>query len=151
MSKKAAIQESDAEIVVYEAPDGHVRVEVLIGDDTVWLTRRQMADLFDTTPRNVGIHIQNAYGEGELAEGGNCEGFLRSSIRGRPTRPSAHPALQPRHDHLRRLSDQVQARHSVPHLGHEHPPGSLDPERSPEPGQERRSRPVHDPPAVTDV
>ena len=87
MSKKTAIQESGGEIVVYEAPDGHVRVEVLIGDDTVWLTQRQMADLFDTTPRNVGIHIQNAYGESELAEGATAkDSFVVQSEGGRPVR-----------------------------------------------------------------
>jgi len=56
------------QVVVYETPDGGARVEVLVGDDSVWLTEKQMADLLDTTSRNIGLHVQNAYGEGELAE-----------------------------------------------------------------------------------
>lgn len=81
------MQESGAEIVVYEAPDGNVRVEVLVGDDTVWLTQKQMADLFDTGPRNIGIHIQNAYGEGELSEGATAkDSFIVQSEGGRRVR-----------------------------------------------------------------
>ncbi|MCL4745709.1 MAG: hypothetical protein KJZ83_09850 [Burkholderiaceae bacterium] len=38
------------EVLVYEAPDGGVRVEVKLDRDTVWLTQRQMSDLFETTP-----------------------------------------------------------------------------------------------------
>lgn len=54
------------EIVVYTAPDGAVHVEVMLADDTVWLTQRQMADLFETTVANVNIHMSNVFDEGEL-------------------------------------------------------------------------------------
>ncbi len=62
------IVELNGEVVLYEASDGGVHVEVLVMDDTVWLTPKQMADLFETTLRNVGIHIKNAFDEGELAK-----------------------------------------------------------------------------------
>jgi prophage maintenance system killer protein len=62
-------RDQNDEIVVYEAPNGDAQVEVLVGSETVWLTLKQMADLFDTTSQNVGIHISNAYAEGELEEG----------------------------------------------------------------------------------
>jgi len=61
------------EVVVYVAPDGGARVEVLVGKDTVWLTQRQMADLFNTSTDNVGLHIRNVYGEGELTRGATTE------------------------------------------------------------------------------
>lgn len=61
------------EIVVYEAPDGGAHVEVLVGKETVWLTQRQMADLFETSTDNIGLHIKNAYAEGELEEGATTE------------------------------------------------------------------------------
>ena len=44
------------EVLVYEAADGSVRVEVRLEQDTVWLTQRQMSDLFETTPENVVMH-----------------------------------------------------------------------------------------------
>jgi hypothetical protein len=68
MSERTQIEELTGEIVVYEAPDGGARVEVVVGDETVWLTQRQMADLFDTTVANISLHARNAYLEGELTE-----------------------------------------------------------------------------------
>lgn len=57
---------SGDEVVVYTASDGAVRVEVLLANDTVWLTQRQMAELFGTTSANVTIHLNNVFKEGEL-------------------------------------------------------------------------------------
>ncbi len=61
------------EVAVYVAPDGGPRVEVLVGKDTVWLTQRQMAYLFNTSTDNVGLHIRNVYSEGELTRGATTE------------------------------------------------------------------------------
>jgi hypothetical protein len=47
------------EILLYEAKDGAVRVEVRLERETVWLTQRQMAELFDTSTDNVGLHLKN--------------------------------------------------------------------------------------------
>ena len=49
------------EVVVYEASDGVARVEVIVGEDTVWLTEAQMADLFDGDRSVIGRHIRNAF------------------------------------------------------------------------------------------
>lgn len=73
MSEVAQIREPSGEVVVYEAPDGGPRVEVVLQDETVWLTQRQMAKLFDTSTDNVGRHIKNAYVEGELEAGATTE------------------------------------------------------------------------------
>jgi prophage maintenance system killer protein len=69
MSEVTQNNEPSGEVVVYEAPDGGPRVEVVVGDETVWLTSRQMSELFQTTTRNVELHAENAYAEGELDEG----------------------------------------------------------------------------------
>ena len=69
MSEVTQNNEPSGEIVVYEAPDGGPRVEVVVGDETVWLTSRQMSVLFQTTTRNVELHAQNAYAEAELDAG----------------------------------------------------------------------------------
>ncbi len=63
------------EILVYETPDGGVRVDVRLERDTVWLTQRQMAELFDTSTDNVGLHLQNVFADGELVERATTEDF----------------------------------------------------------------------------
>ncbi len=52
------------EIVIYEEEESSV--EVRFDGDTVWLTQRQMAELFDTSADNVSLHLKNIYKEGEL-------------------------------------------------------------------------------------
>ncbi len=65
------------EVVVYETPDGRARVEVVVGDETVWLTQRQMADLFDDhDPTTSACTSRTSFAEGELDGGGNYRGFL---------------------------------------------------------------------------
>jgi len=61
------------EIVVYQAPDGEVRVDVRLERETVWLSQRQMAEIFDTSSDNVGLHLKNIFGEGELEEAATTE------------------------------------------------------------------------------
>jgi prophage maintenance system killer protein len=63
------------EVVVYETPGGGVRVEVRLDHDTVWLTQRQMADVFDTSTDNVGLHLKNIFGDSELEEEATTEDF----------------------------------------------------------------------------
>ena len=63
------------EVIVYETPGGGVRVEVRLDRDTVWLTQRQMADLFDTSTDNIGLHLKNVFADKELEEGATTEDF----------------------------------------------------------------------------
>jgi hypothetical protein len=51
----------NGEVLVYEAADGSVRVDVRLDRETVWLTQRQMAELFGTTPENVLMHLKNIF------------------------------------------------------------------------------------------
>ncbi|GHU48868.1 DNA-binding protein [Clostridia bacterium] len=53
------------EIVLYQL-DAAVHLEVMIGDDTVWLTQQQMMELFQTSKQNISLHINNIFKEGEL-------------------------------------------------------------------------------------
>jgi prophage maintenance system killer protein len=64
------------EVLVYEAPDGGVRVEVKLDRDTAWLTQRQMSELFETTPENVLMHLKNIYADRELEEPATAKDFL---------------------------------------------------------------------------
>jgi hypothetical protein len=56
------------ELIIYQADDGSARVDVRLEGDSVWLTQKQLADLFQTTKQNVGQHIKDIFSDGELEE-----------------------------------------------------------------------------------
>lgn len=60
------------EVLLYETPDGAVRVD----DDTVWLTQRQTAELFDTAIENVVVHLKNIFADNELDERATTTEYL---------------------------------------------------------------------------
>ena len=70
------------EIILYQ-PDQSISLEVRLEDETVWLTQAQMAELFQTTPQNITIHIRSIYREGELEEVGTCKEHLQVRQEGR--------------------------------------------------------------------
>ena len=72
----AEIKETEKSVIIYRSEDGIIQLEVQLVDDTVWLTRPQMALLFNTTPQNVTIHIGNIYDEEELVENATSKDFL---------------------------------------------------------------------------
>ena len=61
------------EVVVYEAPNGEVLVDVRLERETVWLTQAQMAELFETSADNISLHLRNVYRDGELDEAATTE------------------------------------------------------------------------------
>ena len=62
------------EIVMYQ-PDETIRLEVRMGEETVWLTQQQMAELFDKDRTVIGRHIRNIYKEEELERDITCAKF----------------------------------------------------------------------------
>ena len=61
------------EVVLYKAPDGQVRLDVRLEQDTVWLTQAQMAELFGRERSVITKHINNVFNEGELAKKSNVQ------------------------------------------------------------------------------
>jgi len=55
-----------SEIILYQTEDGKSRIEVKLHDETVWLSQKLMAELFQKDVRTINEHIKNAYAEGEL-------------------------------------------------------------------------------------
>lgn len=72
----------DESIVVYQSEDNALRLNVQLSNETVWLTQKQMAVLFDTTPQNITVHVGNIYKEGELVKEATCKNFLQVQIEG---------------------------------------------------------------------
>jgi hypothetical protein len=54
------------EFLLYQTEDGQTRLEVRLQDETVWLTQKRMAELFQKDVRTINEHIQNIFAEGEL-------------------------------------------------------------------------------------
>ncbi len=73
----------NSEIIFYSTPQGNVKVEVLVREETVWLTQKMMAGLFGTTPQNITLHLKNIYKEGELDEAATCKDFLQVQKEGK--------------------------------------------------------------------
>lgn len=69
------------EIIIYEADTN--KVEVRLDRETVWLTQKQMADLFDTSSDNISLHLKNIYKEEELEKKSTVEDFSAVQTEGR--------------------------------------------------------------------
>lgn len=56
------------EIIIYQTPDNQFQVEVLLEQDTIWLTQKQMAEVFGTQRPAITKHLKNIFSSGELEE-----------------------------------------------------------------------------------
>ena len=82
MKKKNEQAPSKSELILYQTEDGKIRIEVRLQDESVWLSQRLMAELFQTSPQNITIHLKNIFNEGELDEMATCKDFLQVQIEG---------------------------------------------------------------------
>ena len=64
------------EFFLYRTEDGQLRLNVRFDGQTVWLTQAALAELFQTTPQNITLHIRAIYQEGELEEAATCKDYL---------------------------------------------------------------------------
>ena len=83
MSDETPETVAGGEVVVYEDAGGEVRVDVRLDRETVWLTQRQMAEVFDSTPENVLMHLRNIFASGELEADATTKEFLAVRTEGR--------------------------------------------------------------------
>jgi Virulence protein len=61
-------RDTNNQIIIYKTVGGDAKIEVRLEGETVWLSQKQMAELFDCSVDNVGLHLKNIYLEGELEE-----------------------------------------------------------------------------------
>jgi len=66
-------EELRGEVVLYQAPDGRVSLDVRLDRESLWLSQRQMSQLFDKDTDTIGLHLRNIYSEGELEESSTTE------------------------------------------------------------------------------
>lgn len=73
------------QIIIYQSEDGQTNIDVLLEDETVWLTQQQMSELFQTSRTNIVEHIKHIYEEGELEEVSTCRNFRQVREEGNRT------------------------------------------------------------------
>ena len=76
------MEENKSQIIIYQTESGETKIDVRFQDETVWLTQKLMAELFQTTSQNITIHLKNIFEEGELEEVATCKDFLQVQIEG---------------------------------------------------------------------
>lgn len=63
---KIQIRNSTTDFLVFTKQAGEDGIEVRVHDENVWLTQKSMAQLFDCSTDNIGLHLKNIFKEGEL-------------------------------------------------------------------------------------
>jgi len=69
--------EGTGQLVLYGTEDGRTRISCRFEADSVWLTQAAIADLFETTPQNITLHVRAIYEEGELREDATYKEYLQ--------------------------------------------------------------------------
>lgn len=65
-----------SQFIFYQGEDGSVKIQVILGDETIWATQNSIAEIFETTKQNVSYHLSNIYSEGELVKGATVKEIL---------------------------------------------------------------------------
>jgi len=75
----------DSKIIIYNSKDGEAKLDVRLENETVWLSQKQMAELFDKAKSTINEHIQNVYKEKELILNETMRKFGNSEFSTKPT------------------------------------------------------------------
>ena len=75
--------EESSNFIIYQNPNGEVKVDVFVEDETVWLTQKSLAELFDTSTQNITTHLKNIFEGAELREKATCKEILQVQIEGK--------------------------------------------------------------------
>ncbi len=71
-----------SQILIYQSPTGDIKIDVRMENETVWLTQKLMAELFQTTVPNINMHLRSIYEEDELEEEATIKDFLIVQMEG---------------------------------------------------------------------
>jgi hypothetical protein len=83
MKKKKEQIPVKSDLILYQTEDGKTRIEVRLQDETVWLSQKLLAELFQTTVPNINMHINNIFEEGELEAESVIKDFLITAADGK--------------------------------------------------------------------
>ncbi len=85
MKKITEAEPPKSELLIYQATDGNIKLDVLLEEETVWLTIAQMGELFQKSRSTINEHILNIYKEGELTQEGSLRKIGNSDFSVKPT------------------------------------------------------------------
>lgn len=74
--------DNKTDILIYQTEDGNTKIDVRLENETVWMTQKAIAELYQTTPQNITLHVKNIYKEGELKEESTCKYYLQVQSEG---------------------------------------------------------------------
>lgn len=77
------MEDKNNQIIIYNTEDGQTKIEVKLTDETVWLSQKQMAELFDKDVRTISEHIKNVFFDGELEESSVIRKFRITAVDGK--------------------------------------------------------------------
>jgi len=63
--------------VIFQTETWKVNIDVFFQNETLWLTQKKIAELFETTPQNITLHLKNIFESWELTEKSTCKDFLQ--------------------------------------------------------------------------
>ncbi len=66
MKKITETEPPNSELLIYQATDGNIKLDVHLENETVWLSQAHMAELFNKSKKTISEHIRNIFNEGEL-------------------------------------------------------------------------------------
>ena len=73
---------NSSEILIYQNPDGNIKIDVRLEDETVWLTQAQLCELFQKSKATISEHIKNVFEEGELEASATVRKFRQVRTEG---------------------------------------------------------------------
>ena len=82
MAKNIEIRNSTAEFLIFQIEGKENGVQVMYQNETIWCTQKAMAQLFDCSTDNVGLHLKNIYESGELVQVVTTEYFSVVQVEG---------------------------------------------------------------------
>lgn len=69
-------------ILIYQNEKGDTRIDVYFEGDNIWMSQKNLAQLYQTSSQNITMHIKNIYSDGELMENATCKEFLQVQSEG---------------------------------------------------------------------
>ncbi len=75
--------QNSSQLLIYQSEDGITRLEVQLQEETVWLSQKHMAELFQTSKQNIGQHLKNIFTEDELDENSVVKKFFTTAADGK--------------------------------------------------------------------
>ena len=103
------------EIIIYTSENGSISLDTKLENDTIWLTQKQMAELFDKNIRTINEHINNIFKEGELDKNSVIRNFRMTANDGKQYDTNFYNL-----DVIISVGYRVFTRYTIPYLGNKH-------------------------------